>query len=202
MSIKDFDKILEKIHEGWLETQQGTLFGSENPPFELLADACIEYLKYKGYKVVKPLKRFDIKKLDDLIHLFYAYSDLKHPELINSYRNLVRDRALTKHLIVARQEASNMCRKAAMNECAEIIATIFEHEKEFNFKRPVTFNVLGQKNCGWITEKAIQIMNKKIMGKDEERREILIASLDKKYDAEPGGFEDLDEILENLRKGD
>jgi len=201
MSMKDFEKILDQIHEGWLETQQGTLFGSENPPFELLEDACVEFLKYKGYKIVKPLSRFDVKRLDDLIYLFYAYSDLKHPELINNYRNLSRDRALAKYFVTAREEASNMCRKAAMDECAEIIATIFEHEVEFNFKIPLTFSVLGQKNCGWITEKAIQIMNKKRMNKDEERREALIASLDKKYDAEPGGFEDLDEILKNL-KGD
>lgn len=199
MPVKGFEKILQKIHNGWLETQQDTLFGSENQNFQLLIYACIEFLVYKGYKISKPLQTFNIKKLDDIIHLFYAHSDLKHSELINNYRNLMKDRTLAKNFIASRQEAGNISKEAAMNECAEIITTIFEHEDEFNFKQPLTFSVLGQKNCGWITEKAIQIINKKRLGYEEERRVALIAALEERYDAEPGGFRDLDEILKGLK---
>lgn len=200
MALSEFEKITKKIYDGWLETQQGSFLGDANTSFDSLTNACIEYLKFKGYKVVEPTKpKYNIKKLDDLIHLFYAFSDNRHPELMNNYRHIDRDRKIASALVRSRREATGYGMKVAMNECGEIIETIFEHEKEFNFTIPITFGILGQKNCGWITDKSIQIMNRKRLKAAEEKKVEYIAKLDEKYDAEPDGFGDLDEILENLK---
>jgi hypothetical protein len=57
---------------------------------------------------------------------------------------------------------------------------------------------LGQQKLGWITEKAIQIINKNKLNREDERRNELIASMEEKYDAEVVSFGDLDKILKNL----
>lgn len=193
------DKLFDDIHDGWLETQRGTLFLNDDPKFEKLEQACIDYLIYKGYKIVKPIEsKYNVKKFDDLIHLFYAFSDKQHPELMNNYRNLAKDRKIASLFVEARMAVSGINKNKAMNECAEIIETIFTNEKDFNFEIPITFGILGQVNCGWITDKAVQIINKKKLNSENERRKELIASMDEKYDAEVVSFGDLDKILKNL----
>lgn len=197
--MTEFEKAVRKIREGLLETDRGTFIGDVNPSFDLLTNACIEYLRFKGYKVTEPSKStYNIRKLDDLVHLFYAFSDNKHPELMNSYRNLNRDRKMASTLVKSRMAANGYGKLVAMAECADIIETIFEHEKEFKFNIPISFGILGQRNCGWITDKAIQIINRKRLKAAKERSAEYISKLDEKYDAEPDGFGDLDEILENL----
>jgi hypothetical protein len=196
---KELDKILEDLHEGWSGTQQVGLFTSETQLYSVLTQACIKYLKYFGYKITEPNKpKYNVQKLDDLIYLFYAFLDNAHPELTNSYRHMDRDRKIASCFLKARKDATGYSTKVALVECAEIIETIFEHEKDFNFRIPLTFGVLGQKNCGWITDKAIQIMNRKKLDEERKQRDKLIAELDDKYDAEPDGFGDLDAILKNL----
>lgn len=198
MSVSDLEKFLKNIHNGWLETQQVQLFGDANTSFEMLTDACVDYLRYNGFKVVEPRKnKYNIKKLDDLRTLFYGFSDSKHPELVNSYRNLQKDRAITSRFVKSRMEATGYSKEKSMNECAEIIETIFEHEEEFKLKIPISLGILGQNNCGWITDKAIQIINKKRLQEDEERRQKRIKKMDEKYESESEGFGNLDEFLKN-----
>lgn len=190
--------LLKNIHNGWLETQQSQLFAGDDTSFEALANACVDYLRYNGFKVVSPNKwRHNINKLDDLWRFFYTFSDRKHPELINAYRNLQKDRAIASKFVKSRMEATGFSKENAMNECAEIIETIFEHEAGFKFKIPISFGLLGQNNCGWITDKAIQIMNKKRLQEKEERRIERIKKMDEKYESESEGFGDLDELLKN-----
>jgi len=197
-AVKDVDKLVEKISEAINERNQGALFDSV-PDNAALNSACKDYLCYIGFKVIDPdIPKFHIEKLDDLIFLFYGLCDSNHPELINSYRNLGRDRKIMSLFIKARADASGYGISAAMNECATIIETVFEHEKEFNFTVPVSIGFFGQKKFGWVTDKAIQILNKKKQQTVEERRRDLISRLDEMYEAETGGFGNLDEILKNL----
>ena len=198
MADKELEKIIQHVQDGITETFQVDMFGSE-PKCDVLIDACKRFLKYRGFKIVDPLnKEFNVKKADDLITLFYSFLYYYHPELTNVYRNMSVNRKLANLFIKTRMTASGVNKKEAMNECASIIKTIFEHEEEFKFDRPITFDILGQKNCGWITDKAIQLINKNKLNGDEERRDKLIASYENVYDSEPGGFEDLSEILEKL----
>lgn len=200
-SKKDLDSILDRLHECCLDLQQPSILATEVDVYEKLASVCAEYLRYFGYKVSEQYKpKYNVKKLDDLIDLFYAYSDNKHPELINSYRHRARDRKIASALVKSRREATGFGMKTALAECADIIETIFEHEDEFHFTMPLNFGILGQKNCGWITDKAIQIMNRKKLKEKEAKSRVHMSYLDEKYDAEPDGFGDLDEILENLKK--
>lgn len=197
MSI-ELDKLIQHIQDGITETFQNDMFNS-NPDYSILIEACKNFLVYKGYKIITPVNcLYNVKKTDDLIHLFYALSDAKHPELMNSYRNLEKDRFLAKEFVKSRMLASGVNKEEAIKECAEIIDTIFRDEGEFNFEIPLTFGILGQKNCGWITDKAVQIINKKKLNIENEGREELIAEYERHYDAESGGFEDLDTILKTL----
>jgi len=134
-----------------------------------LENYCKEFLLESGYRVVKPLKaRFKAKREDDLFHLFYDRLKYYHPDL-SVYSNLKRDRAIASRFVKARMELGDISKEYALNECAEIILTVFEHENDFNFNLPLTFEMFGQANCAWITEKAIGIINKK-----KEKREALI----------------------------
>lgn len=198
MAKKPLADILDRISCALKELDQETIFASPAEKHKTLSEACKKYLRYQGFKVIAPEKSaYNIKKLDDLIHLFYSFSDRSHPELMSSYRSFDRDRKIASGMVKARMEANGYGMPVAMNECAEIIETVFNHESEFNFKIPISFGILGQKNCGWITDKAIQIINRKRIKADKERRKKCIAELDKRYDAEPDGFGDLDEILES-----
>lgn len=199
MAKNPLDVILSEISCALLSLQQESLFEDFESKHRELSFACEKYLKHRGFVVVPPnTPKYKIKKLDDLIHLFYAFSDNKHPELMNSYRNLDRDRKIASSMVKARMDARGCSIEVARAECAEIIETIFLHEKDFNFKIPISFGILGQKNCGWITDKAIQIINRKRLNAEKERSDEYLKKLDEKYDAEPDGFGDLNEILGNL----
>ena len=70
-------------------------------------------------------------------------------------------------LFVEAREESGLNRFNAIQQCVAIIDTIFEHEDEFHFNRPVDIRIIGQGKAGWITQKALLIMN----DKDHEQKE-------------------------------
>ncbi len=171
---------------------------------ENLAKACKKFLIHVGYKVIDPITyTYNIEKLDDLFHLFYALLEYNHPELVDAHRNMNRDRALAKRFLDSRMDAGNLNKKQALCECAEIIKTVFDREDDFNFNLPLSFEMFGQQSAGWITKKAIYIMNS-----EKEKRDIkIVEGIQDKYieeylkehDEENIGF-DIDEILENIDK--
>jgi hypothetical protein len=100
-------------------------------------------------------------------------------------------------------DAGNLNKKQALCECAEIINTVFDREDDFNFNLPLSFEMFGQQSAGWITKKAIYIMNS-----EKEKRDIkIVEGIQDKYieeylkehSEENIGF-DIDEILENIEK--
>lgn len=196
---KKLDNLVQHIQDGVSHTLKNDIFNVD-VNYTPLISACKEFLIYKGYKVVDPIEHtYSVKKLDDLIHLFYVLSDTNHPDLMNNYRDLDKDRILAKRFIESRVEISNINKEEALKECAQIIDVIFKYEEEFNFDVPITFGVLGQKNCGWITDKAIQIINRERINKRNERRDKIIAEFEEIYNKEQdNGFGDLNEILKNL----
>ena len=137
------------------------------PDYKELETCCKEFLLERGYRVVKPITpRFKAISIDDLYNLFYERLRYYHPDL-SVYSNISRDRAIASRFLKNRMEVGDVSKEYALSECAEIILTVFEHEDEFNFNLPLTFEMFGQANCAWITEKAINIMNVK-RGKREE----------------------------------
>ncbi len=187
------------IKESVLALDQTNLFTDCNNV--KLIESCIEYLRSNGYKVIKlPKYSYSVKSLKDLIDFFYSVLELKHPEYIVYYRNGSSDMALAKLFVKSRIKISCISKKEAFNECAEIIRTIFNHEEEFKFKQKITFKILGQNKSVWITDKAVQIMNRGLDIKKEELAEKMREKMIKAQDTENLGFNNLDEILDKLEK--
>lgn len=193
------NKYIVNIGKAISESDQNNLYS--NGETTQLVMACIEYLKFKGYKVIQLPKGIDtVKSLDDLISFFYSILERKYPGYVSDYRNIAENRAIAKRFVEARRKVSGFSKKEALNECAEIIRTVFNHEHEFNFKYKMTFRLFGQDKFGWVTDKAIQIINKNLeVGYEElaeEMREEMIDAQDKK----DLGFGNLQEILDKLEK--
>ncbi len=152
------------------------------PDYTELVTYCKELLLDLGYKVVNPVSyKFKATRIDDLFNLFYERLEYYHPEMTGSYRNLKRDRAVASRFVEARAKASSISEKHALSECADIILTVFEHEDEFNFNLPLTFEMFGQANCGWITDKAVQIMNREREGKERAAVDKMIDDYNNEY---------------------
>lgn len=168
---------------------------------ENLIVACKEFLKYKGYKIVDPINSVSgVSTSQDLVDLFYNLKEYNHSEEPSSYRNRKIDLRSAKLFVEARMEAGNIIKEQALKECALIIRTLFIHEKEFKFKYPVTIFSLGQKKSGWITEKALSIMNRSLYNKREQEAEDLRQLVLDKQDLNKIGFNDFDNILKELEK--
>lgn len=148
-------KYIDAIKKALADLDQPSVFGIDYEPLE---QACTAFLKQRKYKVVKSPKITNLTKIDDLIEAYYALEQYWHPDRPGSRRDAVRDRALAKRFVEARMEASGLDKESALNECFLIIRTVFRHEDDFNFTLPFSFGMFGQKKCGWITEKALQIL--------------------------------------------
>jgi hypothetical protein len=83
-------------------------------------------------------------------------------------------------LFVESREKTGLNRYNAIQECVEIIDTIFNHVDKFKFNKPIDLRVLGQGKAGWITHKAILIMN----DERQKRRENEIKEMMDKHDEE------------------
>lgn len=178
--------------------------GFLQPDVDGIAQVCKKLLISMGYKVVDPVKKiFNVKSIDDLIALFYAYLDYKHPELAGTHRNIKKDRAIAKRFLEGRMEVGSLNKEMALDECAQIIKTIFDREQEFKFTIPLSFEIFGQQAAGWITKKAVELLNEeresaqqKIVEEIQDRhtREYL-----KEHGEESLGF-DVDALLRNMEK--
>jgi len=180
--------------------EQKVLFGD---PITRLENACVEFLRYRGYKVSKPQQYINskVKDLKELISFFYSLLDrrLDGTNCVVSYRNnLTKDLAIAKRFVDSRMEANGISSDVALKECANIIQTIFKNYNDFNFKYPISFSVFGQKKLGWITEKAIQILNNSLRGEVEDRAEAIRQEALAMQDTNSLGYQDIDELLEKI----
>lgn len=168
----------------------------------VLEEACIAFLKYKGYRIAAPTDfKYNIKNTDDLIKFFYTMLDSKHPEYINVYRNAGRDRQIAATFVKNRMETTGNSKEIALKECAAIIDTVFKQEKEFRFRTEIYFGMFGQANLSWVTRKAVEIMNKGISDarRDKSRKDIerIEREQQAQYDL---GFKDVDSILARIEE--
>ena len=164
---------LDAINRGLLEVQQETLFGSE--PI-VLENACADYLRHKGYSVKEPLiYPYNIKKLDDLIVLFYVLLSKYNDKDTIVYKNKKQDLKIAKYFVESIQHMSGLSKPAAMGKCATLIKIVFNNVDRFKFTIPLTFGIFGQKNMAWVTQLAIKILN-------EEMEEYKEQQVDKKID--------------------
>ncbi len=193
-------EFLNKLKLAITMSEQVNIF-SNNNYIDKIVEESIRYLRFRGFKVTEPKKfKINISSIDDLIKYFYLLINSKHPnEYVLSY-NSGKDRAIAKRFVMNRMAATGANKEYALNECGEIIRTVFEHEQEFKFKYAITFSIFGQDNLKWVTDKAIQIMNKSLQEKEEAEAEILREKVIAAQDTSDLGFNDLDDLLAEMEE--
>jgi len=190
--MTDLDELIVDIHK----VSEPNMFGT---PLDKLLVLCEKLLVNHGYSVAEPIDfDFKIKSSKDLIMMFYGLLHHKYPETMRNHINVKKDLRLAKQMYESRM-LNGVNKEIAFNECGEIIHTLFAYEKEFKLKYPIRdFGVLGQGNVGWITDKALQIMNSKLKAEledlsEEKRKENLnMAPKEERI------FGDLEKIASNM----
>lgn len=190
---------LSQLKDAVLASDQTTIFNSKHI-VQNINEACVAYLRFYGYKVTPPNK-FDVKidSIDDLIYHFYSLLNNNTDGYATSF-NLARDRAIAKRFVEARVATTGASKAYVLEECGEIVNTIFANKEEFiNPKYPFDFGIFGNNKMKWLTDKAIKIMNKKLRDKHEEDAEVLRQKALDNYKDE-AGFGDLDDILKRMEE--
>lgn len=153
-----------------------------------------------GYQVTEPILVNDkVVTLKDLRNYFFMRLWSKYPNRYKYYVDNIKNEFRMVRLFVESREAKGLNRFNAVQQCVAIINAIFDHEEEFNFKNPIDIRVIGQAKAGWITEKALQIVNNKLLKEREKEAERKIAEMEDntKIDLREKARE-LDELLSKM----
>lgn len=172
---------------------QQDLFSMGKSVEEARIEAAKDILTNAGYRIIDPVTvNSEISNNQKLRDYFYMRLDAKHP---NRQRRRMPNIKFDMRIIgkFVESQMSGISKKSAIQECVSIINILFDYEEEFNFKYPIAdIGILGQGKMSWITEKAIEMLNRKrnTTVDDEARR---------KADAIEESYEiDADEITHNL----
>lgn len=189
---------IQKISTACLEyLDSADLFGRST---EAVERACSAFLKHRCYSIKKVEYDYTgkpIKDIQDLIDYFYGLMSKHHPGE-SVYRNREQDLSIALAFVEARKEADGITKEAALKQCAALIQIVFEEEERFNFNIPINFGIFGQKNCAWITEVAVRIMNERIRtAKEEEDVNFANAHADK-FIGTGWSQEDIELAIKNL----
>jgi hypothetical protein len=200
----DEKKLIKEIKSAVIQTEQPSMFSTP----VALEEACTAYLKHKGFTVIKPDKftGSKVREMKDLISLFYSRLDKRinnDPKIgaRRAYRNtMAQDLSIAKRFVESRMEVNEVGKQAALIECANIINAVFDNYEEFNFKYDISFAIFGLGKMAWVTEKAVQILNKQFKEKNEAHAEALRQAAMDAQDKSKLGFSDLSEILKRLEE--
>jgi hypothetical protein len=174
------DQFLSAAEQLIVSRQQSDLFGGTDLESKATT-LCVNFLKEKGYSVRKPAEcPIDVKKLDDLTSFFYDELKKLYPDYLLPSPNEQKDRAIAKNLINRRMEIDGLSYRGALKQCMLIIYTVLNSKDAFNFDGPPDFSIFGQAGCRWITTKAIKIINRNKI----EREEFELRGLSDKYTEE------------------
>ena len=195
--------MVDKIHDSLLDTifiaisdlNQANIFGSKTK--EDVIEACVNYLKYNGYRIIFPVETIKkrITTIDSLIDYFYAKLSKHHSECESVYVHRGRDLGIAKAFIDSRIKSTGFSRFEAIKECVCIIDIVFEFEDEFNFKYNFNFSMFGQANQGWITAKALEIMDRERLKYEESKLDELHAKILSTHDQNKIGWDNMEELI-------
>jgi len=192
---KTHDSLLDKLFVAISDLNQPSIFGSKTK--EDVLDACVNYLKYNGYRIIYPVEaiRKKIITIDLLIDYFYAKLSKLHSESESVYVHRGRDLGIAKAFIDSRIQSTGFSRLEAIKECVCIIDTVFEFEDEFNFKYNFNFSMFGQVNQGWITAKALEIMDRERLKREESKLDELHTKILATHDQSKLGWDNMEELI-------
>ncbi len=168
-------------------------FLSDNISEREVEKACVEYLKCIGYKVVEKPVLHKVNKLDELVDLFYHLMEFYHNDVCSLVSNRKKDRVLISNFIKNRQAELQCSSEEGLQDCANIIYSLFIFEERLGLNSSVSISVFSD-NCKWITDRVITILND---NKDVEN-EIKVEQLIREQESEAeknSGFD-----LEKLRR--
>lgn len=176
-----------------MSEDQQDLFYEGKSVEEARIEAAKDILMKAGYRIVDlVIVDSSITNKRKLRDYFYMRLDAKHP---NRQRlrmpNIKYDMQIIGRFVES--QINGISEQSAIQECVAIIDTLFDYEEEFRFKYPTAdIGILGQGKMSWITEKAIELLNKK-------RRAVVENEANRKADVIENSCEiDAEEITNNL----
>ena len=204
------------------EECQLDLFGGGKSIDEVQLEKAIEVIECAGHRVVKTRQESRdlaiengyavteprivnerVVTLKDLRNYFFMRLWTKYPGRQTHYYENWQQELRMIRLFVESIELRGLSRSNAIQRGIEIIDTIFNYEEEFRFKNPIDIRVLGQGKAGWITGKAIEIMNKQLEKRIESEMKQKAEELEDKLarDLEKQSFIDnkLDNLIANIK---
>jgi hypothetical protein len=199
------NKFLSEMQKVITASQQGNLFGDTATLSKDATNLCITYLRSRGYSIGEPVDYpIKISKLDDLIVVFYSYVRGSYEDHLWPTPNMPKDRAIAKKFVENRMKADGLDKEHAMQQCGYIIQTIFKNSDIFKFESPPTFGILGQGELAWITDRALQILNKvaskNMVAAQEKFIEDITEKIEKNYSDMGYSNEELEDMLKNLEE--
>lgn len=143
------------------KSAQGDIFANGKSQDEVYIDAAKDILLTRGYRILDPIVVNDkITTVTHLVDYFYRRLYSKYP---NSQKTNAPNIKMDMHIMsdFVKSQMNGAGEKRAIQECIEIIDTIFDQEELFHFKYPINIGVLGQGKLAWITMKAVELLNNK-----------------------------------------
>jgi hypothetical protein len=164
---------------------------------------CQSILESNGYIVKRiPNIATGINNYSELINRFYFLLE-KNFKDVTPYRDNKADHSVAKKFVSKIMETTGYDFKTSLSKCAELVEVVFDHKEEFNFKLEYTmsFRIFGQGEMSWVTEKAIQLLNRR---KHDDELLIKMADVDaenylKRHSVE-FGFENLGELIKKNKE--
>jgi len=153
-----------------------------------------------GWQVTEPILVNDkVITMKDLRNYFFMRLWTKYPNRYKYYVDNIKNEFRLMRFFVESREEKGLNKFNAIQQCVAIIDVIFDYEEEFNFKTPIDIRVVGQAKAGWITEKALQIVNNNLLKSREKEAERRIADMEDNREINlKEKAKELDEMLANM----
>ncbi len=199
--VMSLDKFLGEAQKIITASQQGDLFGNKDALIKKSKEICVDYLKGRGYSIGPPVGYpAKITKLHELVSMFYGFVRNIYPKQLWSYSNDKQDRAIAKAFIEGRMKDDMLDYDTALKQCALIIQIVFRRPDIFRFETAPTFGVLGQASMGWVTERAVKLINEQIVKDNKIADERAAEKMTKKIEENSPNVGYSLEELETIRK--
>lgn len=157
------------------------LFDEIEPTEEERIESAINFLTSLGYVVLCPSKldHKTIKNSSDLVDYFYALLQYYNPDRRLHYTaSSKKDAKHAAAFVKKRREETGAGNKRALEECSEIVRCVVENESVFKFLEPLhSFEVFGQDENKWVTDRAISIINSENEKMEKEEMRLLMDEL-------------------------
>lgn len=199
MSTEELEIAIDGIKLTLRAYEQRDIIEPENTYIEQIEKACKIFLELRNNKIIKTVvDSVPIGKANDIIDLFYKLYQIHYPTY-SIVRNKDKDNSTLNLFIKSRMKASEIKRKAAIEECLKIVKILFE-EVISSLDRPLDFSMLANAKMSWIIDRAVQILNLREESAKEVAHQKKLDKIIDKYEEEGGTFGILSDIREVNKK--